>query len=437
MFLRIIFGTMLLALLATNVMGQSPEYSKLIQKAEALVNSKKYKEAAVAYGKAFATLGGKANVNDRYNAACAWALAGNKDSAFYHLNYLASKGKYEVYKDVQDDEDLKSLHTDKRWDGLLAQLKKLSDAAMAKLNKPLVAQLATILENDQKYRLSLDSIGEKYGQFSKEVEEVWATIALHDSLNEIEVVSILEKYGWPGKDMVGEEGAETIFLVIQHADLAIQDKYLPMMRDAVKKGNANAGSLALLEDRVAIRHGNRQIYGSQISGGANGAYLLPMTDPDNVDKRRAAVGLGPLADYLQNWQLKWDVTSYKQQLPELEAAIAAGKNPEYRKLIKKADDLYTAKQYKESAEMFGQAFALTGGIATPDDRYNLACSWALAGSKDSAFYQLQYLADHVKYRNYSQLQEDTDLASLHNDKRWAALCKRVKQNKEKAETKRK
>ncbi len=36
------------------------------------------------------------------------------------------------------------------------------------------------------------------------------------------------------------------------------------MREAVKKGNANSSSLALLEDRVALRKGEKQIYGSQI-----------------------------------------------------------------------------------------------------------------------------------------------------------------------------
>ena len=37
-----------------------------------------------------------------------------------------------------------------------------------------------------------------------------------------------------------------------------------MMRDAVKMVKAKGSSLALLEDRVALRQGKRQIYGSQI-----------------------------------------------------------------------------------------------------------------------------------------------------------------------------
>ena len=68
-------------------------------------------------------------------------------------------------------------------------------------------------------------------------------------------------------------------MVIQHADLKTQQKYLPIMRDAVSKGKANVGSLALLEDRVALGMGKSQIYGSQIMQDATGKYLQPLIDP--------------------------------------------------------------------------------------------------------------------------------------------------------------
>jgi hypothetical protein len=92
------------------------------------------------------------------------------------------------------------------------------------------------------------------------------------------------------------------------------------MREAVKKGNANSSSLALLEDRVAIREGRKQIYGSQI--GTNPTtkeqYVLPLEDPDNVDKRRSEVGLGAIAEYVAYWNITWNVEQYKKDLPEIE-----------------------------------------------------------------------------------------------------------------------
>jgi hypothetical protein len=48
-------------------------------------------------------------------------------------------------------------------------------------------------------------------------------------------------------------------------------------------------------------------------------YVLPLEDPDNVDKRRAEVGLQPLAEYVAYWQIKWDVEQYKKDFPKIEA----------------------------------------------------------------------------------------------------------------------
>jgi hypothetical protein len=102
--------------------------------------------------------------------------------------------------------------------------------------------------------------------------------------------------------------------------LETQKKYLPMMKDAVIKGNANPVSLALLIDRIEIREGRKQIYGSQIGTNPDNKtqYVLPLIDPDHVDERRKEVGLGLMSDYVKNWNLIWDVEKYKSELPELE-----------------------------------------------------------------------------------------------------------------------
>lgn len=121
--------------------------------------------------------------------------------------------------------------------------------------------------------------------------------------------------------MIGNQGNTTLFLVIQHSDIETQEKYLPMMRDALSKGNARASSLVLLEDRVALGKGEKQIYGSQVGRDQETGeyYILPLIDPDNVDKRRAEVGLETIQDYISNWEMTWDVEEYKKKLPEIEA----------------------------------------------------------------------------------------------------------------------
>lgn len=59
-------------------------------------------------------------------------------------------------------------------------------------------------------------------------------------------------------EVVGNKGSTTLFLVIQHADLGTQVKYLPMVREAVKQHKAQASNLALLEDRVALGQGKNK-----------------------------------------------------------------------------------------------------------------------------------------------------------------------------------
>lgn len=296
------------------------EYGALIQKAESFYAAKDYKNSAFTYSSAFRVNGWKAMQLDRYNAACSWAMAGYPDSAFFNLERIATLMNYQNYGHVSADGDLDVLHKDKRWEPFLEKVKENKEKAEANLNKPLVRQLDSIYSDDQSYRKKIDEVQKKYGMKSKEIQELWKTINLNDSINLLKVKAILDKYGWPGPDEVGNQGSTTIFLVIQHADLKTQQKYLPVMREAVKKGKAQGSSLALLEDRVAIREGKKQIYGSQIGMDmeTNQYYVQPLDDPDNVDKRRAEVGLQPLAEYVKHWDMKWNVEQYKKDLPKIE-----------------------------------------------------------------------------------------------------------------------
>ncbi len=292
----------------------SPEYADWVKKAMAFYDAKQYKQSAEAFSHAFESNGWKGMPDDRYNAACSWAQAGNKDSAFFQLNKIATKSNYTDIGHLLVDADLVSLHNDPRWKTLCDLVQQNKDKAEEGLNKPLVHILDTVMQNDQKYRMQIDDIQKKYGMQSKELKDLWKTISYYDSIDLIKVRAILDQYGWVGPEIVGDQGSETIFLVIQHANTAVQDKYVDMMRNAVKNNKAQPSALALLEDRLALAHGKNQIYGSQVTIDEKGNYsLAPLEDPDNVDKRRAGVGLGPLADYLGNWNIKWDVAEYKKQ----------------------------------------------------------------------------------------------------------------------------
>lgn len=299
--------------------AQDSMYNVYKQKALQHLKAGENKKAIEVYNKAFAVLDGKGYRDDRYNAACAWSLMGNADSAYHHLFIIAYKSGYSDYIHMSIDTDLDSIRDDKRWDILIKKVKENDAKKEEWESRVLVAELDSILITDQKYRRHVEMVEKKYGRDSDEMNRLWKTINYWDSVNLVKVKDILEEHGWPGPDEVGYRRSNAIFLTIQHSDIETQNKYLPVMREAVKNKKASGSSLALLEDRVALRNGGKQIYGSQIGRDGDGKYyVLPLKDPEHVDERRAKVGLEPLNDYTQYWNFNWDVAAHNKRMQEAE-----------------------------------------------------------------------------------------------------------------------
>jgi tetratricopeptide (TPR) repeat protein len=297
------------------VSGQ--DYKSLVSKAAELYNSKDYKQSMMLYKDAFKIE--QKNDDDLYFAACAAAMAGENKLAIKWLKKALSSGGADVYY-LKTDPDLKNLHNTKEWDKLMASVQKETDKREVNYNKPLQRELLAIFEEDQKYRGQMDSVEAKFGQKSDEMNRLWKITNDADSVNLFKVKAILDVHGWVGKDKIGDRANLTLFLVIQHSDIKTQQQYLPMMREAVKNKDASGSALSMLEDRIAIREGMRQIYGSQIGMDPETSkyYVAPLEDPDNVDKRRESVGLGLMSEYVREWGIIWNVEEYKKQLCEIE-----------------------------------------------------------------------------------------------------------------------
>ncbi len=111
---------------------------------------------------------------------------------------------------------------------------------------------------------------------------------------------VLAAHGWPGVSMVGERGSKCASLIAQLAedDVELQRLCLVALERAVADGDASARDLAYLTDRLRASQGQPQIYGTKFLADENGHLEpYPIDDPDNVDLRRAAVGLTSLAQY--------------------------------------------------------------------------------------------------------------------------------------------
>ncbi len=273
--------------------GQSLQYDSLKAIAQKSFEEGNYQLAATQFHSAFNVLGGKGYPQDRYNASIAWTIIGEKDSAFYNLFRLAEKTTFLEYNLLIKEDKFLRLKTDQRWLELLHIINPKNEI----YNDSLSKVLSSIRDKDQKFRYLLDAERRPYNEESTDTfKSILKTMIINDSLNLIIVEAIIDKYGWLSRNEVGFEESSALWLVIQHSNLKVQEKYFPVMKEAVKNGRADKMQLAMLEDRILMNQGKKQLYGTQyrLNEISKQMELWEIEDPINLNKRREAVGLSPM-----------------------------------------------------------------------------------------------------------------------------------------------
>jgi uncharacterized protein DUF6624 len=84
---------------------------------------------------------------------------------------------------------------------------------------------------------------------------------------------------------------------VQHSELDFQKECFALMARE-SSDEVCPQHLAYLEDRILVREGRPQRYGTQLEKDGVGWKPLPTTDPESLDARRRAVGLEPISEYL-------------------------------------------------------------------------------------------------------------------------------------------
>jgi len=295
---------------ATSLVGQNPDYQFFARQADSLFRLGNFPNSAAKFSQAFETFGWRGYSEDRFTAARAWALSGNADSAIFQLQRLLEKTDFLDKNEAwQTNPDFGLLQNDFRWKRLETQW-RMKQEKMARIREnPLSLELEKIYHLDQYFRQKRDSVIELHGLKSPEMTDWWRRLNIQDSVNYLRVNEILEKHGWLGTDQVTESANTAIWLVLQHADnnLAGQEKWLPVMREAVRTGKAKSSNLAYLEDRVLKNNGKPQRFGSQLyDDPMTGRFsLYPIEDPENLDARRKSMGLPPIQSYLDQVGAEW------------------------------------------------------------------------------------------------------------------------------------
>jgi hypothetical protein len=156
-------------------------------------------------------------------------------------------------------------------------------------DRALCVELLGLLDADQIARYA----SLEHPEGADEAPEVKAV----DRKNQARIHEIVDKYGWPGKSLVGVKAGGAAWTLVQHADLATQERYIDRMTAAADAGEIEWALVATTIDRIQVRRGKPQTYGTQFHTVDGELKPQPIADEEHVDERRAKVGLPPLAQY--------------------------------------------------------------------------------------------------------------------------------------------
>jgi hypothetical protein len=157
------------------------------------------------------------------------------------------------------------------------------------VNESLRQELLALAEQDQSFLAT-----PKHDQNTEEVQR--QLLELMGRLRS-RLVEILDTYGWPGKSLVGEDGAAAAWTLALHTmpEPDVLRRCLTLLRQAAAAGEAVPSQVPFLVDRLSLVERNVQVYGTTICRQEDGSFGPPLLeDPDHADARRQAVGLPPL-----------------------------------------------------------------------------------------------------------------------------------------------
>lgn len=130
------------------------------------------------------------------------------------------------------------------------------------------------------------------------LERASALIEAQDREDRAALLKLVPPEGWFPSSKYGKQAAWAAFHIIQHSDLALQERFLPVIGRLVQSGEAPGDSWAMMYDRVEIQHDRPQLYGTQFRCDSGKWRPYPIKDPDQLEARRKALGFDmTFADY--------------------------------------------------------------------------------------------------------------------------------------------
>ena len=158
-------------------------------------------------------------------------------------------------------------------------------------NPALAQELLAMLKEDQEVRQRW--LKDQKNEAIR--EEVRALTKKHAA----RLDEIVAAHGWPGKTLLGAGQESAAWTIAQHGGHELLERMLPLMYDAVVKRELDESLYATSLDRVLVRRGMKQMYGTQfdVDAATGKCQPLPIENPEQVEERRKRAGMSSLADY--------------------------------------------------------------------------------------------------------------------------------------------
>lgn len=164
------------------------------------------------------------------------------------------------------------------------------------MNKLLREKLLEMRLRDERVREELAATGELFDGYAAKMEAVHLE-------NARQLERLIEKNGgWLGKSLVGRDGADAAWLIVQHA-ISLPEfsrKCLPLIEKAAAENEAEPSHAAYLHDRICFFENRPQRYGTHTDWNTEGEMeVWTLEDKAQVNNFRAEVNLKPLESFTQ------------------------------------------------------------------------------------------------------------------------------------------
>lgn len=239
--------------------------------------------------------------------------------------------------------------------------------------RAVAAELRHLVENDQAARDALLESGDQSDDRQKRAK--FERVREADRQSTAFMKTFLGQRGYPRKSVYGSKAESDAWLLVQHADAdpGFQAEYLKAMEAALADGEASAKLLAYLTDRVLLAQGKPQRYGTQCSFEGGKAVLQPTEDSHGLDKRRAAIGMEPIAAYLQIVERTY--SAQPSAIPQDDARMAWWREARFGLFIHWGLYAIPAGQWRGKDYPGASEWLIHHADIPPEDWFPLAQQW--------------------------------------------------------------